>query len=164
MSEPEIKKVHRKSKRHKISLLREFSVEIFIALIFLFGLFLLFEKMEIKSVVFQGVVSFFQAISHWLSHLFAMLLGRMGEFETSDIVGTILIVIAFILLSVRVRAKAIYRLSELPSCPECDGDLILVHRNLYQRIVGKIFWLKIRRYKCKSCDFDGLRLRSKNSR
>ncbi len=164
MNEPGIERKRRKSKRHDKSVIREFRVEILIGILFLFGVFLLFEQMEIKTIVFKGIVSFFQAITQGFSNFLGSLLETSDLFETSDIVGSILILLAFVLLSVRVRQKAIVRFYELAECPECGGDLVHVHRNQLQKIAGFVFRLKIRRYQCKQCDFDGLRMRAMKSR
>lgn len=164
MNVPEQSHRHRKSKRHEKSIVREFSMEIFIGFIFLIGVFLLFEKMEIKSYVFNGIVSFFQAITRAFSDFLGTILGATEIFETSDIVGTILIMVAFFMLSFRVRQKAILRFHELSVCPDCGGDLIHIHRTIIQRIASKLFFLKIRRYQCKSCGFQGLRMRAVKSR
>ncbi|MBT3826176.1 MAG: hypothetical protein HOD43_07760 [Candidatus Marinimicrobia bacterium] len=134
-----------------------------IGIIFFFGIFLLYEEMEIKTYVFEGVVSDFQYITHGISHFMSTLLGRAEEYETSDIVGSTLIFIAFNLLISRIRQKSILILSELTECPECGDDLVLVHRNVFQRIYGFVFRVKIRRFHCQSCDYDGLRVRSPKS-
>lgn len=164
MTPPEKHRRRRSSKRHEKSIVREFTVEIIIGVIFLFGVFLLFEDMEIKTFVFHGVMNFFQAITHWFSNFLVSILGLTQEFETSDIVGTLLIIFAFLLLSLRVRQKAILRFHDLDECPECGGDMQHVPRNLGQRVVSRLFFIKIRRYHCKACDFDGLRIRAKHSR
>ena len=164
MNVPE--KQHRrrkKSKRFERSIIREFSAEIMIGIIFFFGIFLLYEEMEIKTYVFEGVVSGFQYITHGISHFMSTLLGRAEEYETSDIVGSTLIFIAFNLLISRIRQKSILILSELTECPECGDDLVLVQRNVFQRIYGFVFRVKIRRFHCQSCDYDGLRVRSPKS-
>ena len=164
MNEPEIKRRRKKSIRHEKSLISEFRFEILIGILFLFGVFLLFEQMEIKSIVFKGIVSFFQSITQGFSDFLGTLLETTDLFETSDIVGSLLILIAFLLLTYRVRQKSIIRYYELTTCPECGGNLVHVHRNQLQRITGFIFRLKIRRYQCKQCDFDGLRMRAMKSR
>ncbi|MCF6237519.1 MAG: hypothetical protein L3J79_01680 [Candidatus Marinimicrobia bacterium] len=160
------KKPHRKrsSKRHERSLLREFSLEIFIGILFLFGAFLLYEDMEIKSAVFQGLISFRQGVSSIFSGLVKSFVDTVDAFESSDIVGTILILMSFVLLAHRARQKALIRYGELAVCPECGDDLTQVHRNTLQKLTGRIFRLKIRRYNCKSCDYDGLRIRRLGSR
>jgi len=164
MNAPEKSQRRRKTKRHEKSIIREFSVEIIIGIIFLFGVFLLFEQVEVKTYVFQAIVGMIQAVTQAFSRLLGAILGTADIFETSDIVGTLLILVAFFLLTFRVRQKAINRFHDLDECPECGGDLIHIHRNLIQRIISKLFRLKVRRYQCKSCDFQGFRMRALKSR
>ena len=157
-------KQRRKSRRHERSLIREFRYEIMIGVLFFFGVFLLIEDMEIKGVIYHGVVGFF----NWINQLIIQLLGSLvqiaTEFETSDIVGSILVMIAVILLIGRVREKVILRYSELTTCPDCNGKLNLIHRNLPQKFAGKIFFVSIRHYKCKDCEFEGVRVRRKHAK
>jgi len=160
MNVPEQKHRRRKSQRHEKSILREFTMEIIIGILFLLGIFLLLEEMEIKTYIFHGIVSFFQAITNGFSNSLGAIIGTVDIIETSDIVGTLLILVAFFLIMHRVRQKAIIRLHELSACPDCGGDLLHIHKNYLQRLTSKIFRLKIRRYHCKSCEFEGLRIRA----
>jgi predicted RNA-binding Zn-ribbon protein involved in translation (DUF1610 family) len=160
----EKRKRRSKSKRHQNSFIRDFRVEIFIVFLFLLGAFLLYEDMEIKSVVFSGILSFFNTITNAFSSLLGAILGGLAVIETSDVVGSILIFIAFLLLTYRARQQAIIRYYDLTVCPECGSELNHIHRNRLQRITGTLLRLKIRRYKCKECSFDGLKIRSLNSR
>ncbi|MCF7807212.1 MAG: hypothetical protein K9M49_08040 [Candidatus Marinimicrobia bacterium] len=164
MAEKRRRKQRKKSKRFKNSLLNEFRQEVLIGIFFLLGIFLVVEDLDIKVAVYHGIISAFQ----WVVQLFnRMVQGIMDIFQTvegSDIVGYLLILMAITLFSLRVRNKAIDRYNELIVCPECGSDLHMVHRNWFQRLIGKLFFMKIRRYHCKSCEFDGLRLRSSKSR
>jgi len=160
MNVPEQKHRRRKSQRHEKSILREFTSEIIIGILFLLGVFLLLEEMEIKTYVFHGIVSFFQSLTNGFNNLLGVIIGTADKFETSDIVGSLLILLALFLITVRVRQKAIIRFNELSECPDCGGDLLHIHRNYLQRLTSKIFRLKIRRYHCKSCEFEGLRIRA----
>lgn len=164
MNAPERKVRHRKTKRHEKSIVKEFTFEIIIGVLFLFGVFLLYEDMEIKTFVFHATVGFFKFITDGFSQFLGTILGTAEAFETSDIVGTTLIIFAFFLLTVRVRQKAIQRMHELSECPECGADLVHVHRNIIQKLAGKIFRLKIRRYNCTECEYEGLRMRALKSR
>ena len=164
MDTPQKTKRRRKTKRHEKSIIREFSVEIFIGFLFLFGVFLLFEDMEIKSYVFNGIVGLFRTVTNGFSNLLGSILGLGDVFETSDIVGVVLILIAFFLFTIRVRQKAILRYHDLDECPDCGGNLLHIHRNPFHKIASKVFLLKIRRYQCKDCDYEGFRIRAKTSR
>jgi len=161
---PERVRRRRKTKRHEKSVIREFGFEITIGFIFLFGVFLLFEEMEIKSWVFQNIVGFFNGITQGFSQMVGTVINWTDLFETSDIVGVILILLAIFLLLYRIRQKAIIRYHDLDSCPDCGSDLMHVHRSFSQRVVSRVFYLKIRRYRCKQCDYEGIRVRTHRSR
>lgn len=154
----------RKSKRFKNSFFGAFKQEFLIGILFLLGVFLLVEDLEIKEAIYNGILNFFRWISESFSSLVEKILEVIQSFEGSDIVGNLLIIMAIVLFIIRIRSKAIERYGELSRCPECDAELVRVHRNAFQRLTGDLFRLKIQRYRCKSCDFDGLRIRSLRSR
>lgn len=158
------RKQRKKSKRFKDSLLNAFRQEVLIGFLFILGIFLVVEDMEIKVFIYHSIVSGFQWIVRLFNSMVQGVIDIFQTFEGSDIVGYLLITIAFLLYGNRIRTKAIERYHELTECPECGSELHMVHRNWFQRAFGKVFFLKIRRYRCKSCEFDGLRLRSSKSR
>lgn len=162
---PEKKRRRRsKSKRFKTSLLAAFRQEVIIGVLFLLGVFLIVEDMEIKVTVYHFLVGLVQGIANLFNAMLQGIIDFFREFESSDIVGYILIFIAFVLYGNRIRNRTIERYSELPECPECGSELNRVHRNSFQKSVGTVLRVKIRRYRCKSCDFDGLRIRRMQSR
>ncbi len=154
----------RKSTRHQTSWFAEFRFELIIAVLFLFGAFLLFEDMEVKTIVFQGTLSLIHSFNQGVNEILGKILGITDYVETSDIVGSLFIFLAIFLLLYRARQKALIRYGELHTCPHCDRDLIHIHRTPVQRFISKVFRVKIRRMKCKECDYEGLRIRSLNSR
>jgi len=154
----------RKSSRHQTTIFREFRIEFAIALLFLLGVFLLVEDLEIKLAIYHAVVSFVKTIAHTTNLILKNIVNAVQVFEGSDIVGTILIFLAWLLFTYRVRQKAIARYSDLTVCPDCGEGLNMIHRNMFQRGISKVFRLKIKRYQCKSCDFEGLRIRPLHSR
>ena len=161
--ERKVRKRSRRSKRHQTSFFRDFRFEIFIAFLFLLGAFLLFEDLEIKAAVFSWISGAFKTITLGSSELVNNFLQWLIGFETSDIVGLILILIATFLFSYRLRQKAIQRYGELHTCPECGSGMMHIHRTPLQRFAEIVFYLKIRNYKCKSCDYQGIRIRQHKS-
>ncbi len=102
-----------KRKRHEKSLWKEFRFEIFIGFLFVLGVFLLVEEMEIKATLFHSVSYFLRLIANsvfggdrWLRNLIA-------QVETSDIIGILLILTAIVLLGLQFRKKVIHRYSML---------------------------------------------------
>ncbi len=150
------KKKHRI--RHEKSLWAEFRVEIFIGFIFILGVFLLVEEMEIKQTFFywigwslrvtaNGVYAFSRSIRDIIMHV-----------ENSDLVGIALIVTAIILISLRFRKKVIQRYSSIYSCPECEGELRRVHRTKFQTFLEFFMLAKIKNYQCKQCSYTGIQI------
>ena len=139
-------------------------MEIAIGVLFVLGVFLLVEDLEIKLFIYHGFVSLFKTLAGMMNDLLQRMGTTIRRIEGSDIVGSIFIALAMILLLYRVRQKAIARYSELSECPECGENLIMAHRNLFQKVISRLFRVKIRRFRCKACDFDGLRIRSMHSR
>ncbi|MCF7823845.1 MAG: hypothetical protein K9N35_06690 [Candidatus Marinimicrobia bacterium] len=159
-----IRRHRKKSKRHELSLIREFRIEIIIGVLFLLGVFLLVEELDIKIFVYHAFANSFRTIGRLSQDILEKLFYLFGEFEGSDIVGIILITIACLVFLDRLRQKAIARYGDLTVCPDCGENLHMIHRTPVQRILSYIFRLKIRRYQCKACEFEGLRIRSLHSR
>jgi hypothetical protein len=42
-------------------------------------------------------------------------------------------------------------------CPLCEGRLQRIHRQRRERILTTILWLKVARYGCMNCEWNGLR-------
>jgi hypothetical protein len=162
---PERKRKEKKSsKRFNNSVFNAFKQEFFIGFLFILGVFLLVEDMDIKIFVYNFIVSSAKNIVSFFNAIVGAILEFFRTFESSDIVGYILIASAFFLFIIRIRNKAIMRYTELDVCPDCGSELHRVHRNSFQKTVGVLLRLKVSRYSCKSCDFDGLRLRPIKSR
>lgn len=153
------KKVRRRSKRFKTTFFSAYRQEILIGVIFLMGIFLIVEDMDIKVIVYNSIVSAAQGINRLFNKGLQGIIHFFTSVESSDIVGYILIFVAFLLYVYALRNRTIERYSELYECPECGSDLNRVHRTTFQKSAGAILRLKIRRYRCKSCDFDGLHIR-----
>jgi len=145
-------------------MLRDFRQEILIGAIFLLGVFLLVEDLDIKVSVYHGLVYLSKHMGTLANKIFMSIIEGFKVLEGSDIVGVALILIAINLFIYRVQQKFVIRYGQLPACPDCGEDLNLIHRSITHRIVGFVFRVKIRRYACKVCEFEGLKMRLKASR
>lgn len=150
------KKKHRR--RHKESFWSEFRFEIFIAFLFLLGVFLLVEQMEIKVTLFHWITYSLRSMAKGIYGLASRIRDLMIQVETSDIVGIVLIITAVILLALRFRKKIIYRYSQLYSCPDCKGELRRTHRTMKHKILEFILFVRIKHYHCKQCSYSGIRI------
>ena len=143
-------------KENRISYYQEYNFEILVLGLFALGFFLLWEKWNIKSIAWGAITSSALNIITFLRNISV----RVGEIisgvETSDIIGIVLILIALVLVLNRARDRIIDHHPNLSSCPKCDTDLRRTHRKLKHKIQGWFLICRIKRYKCRSCSFDGI--------
>ena len=143
-------------KEDKITYYQEYNFEILVLGLFGLGFFLLWEKWNIKSIAWRTVTYAALRITTFLRDISV----RAGEIisgvETSDIIGIVLILIALVLVLNRARNRIIDHHPNLSSCPKCDTDLRRTHRKLKHKIQGWFLICRIKRFKCKSCPFDGI--------
>ena len=143
-------------KENRITYYQEYNFEILVLVLFALGFFLLWEKWHIKSIVWGAITYSTLRITIFLRNISV----RAGEIisgvETSDIIGIVLILIAFILVLNRARNRIIDHHPNLSSCPKCDADLRRTHRKTMHKIQAWFLLCKFKRYKCRSCSFDGI--------
>ena len=147
---------HRRRHHHrKHSAVVEFvlrnRLDLSIALLFVFGVFLLLERMEIKETIWAWTRGWVIAIYRFIANLF----GTVGGLEGSDLIGMTLIILALVLLIVRTRRALIANHPALEECPVCGGELYRTHRQTPQRILESVLSVRIKNYSCKDCDFTG---------
>ena len=138
------------------SLFQRFWFEILALALLALGVFLLVERLQIKSIVWKWLVrvgelvaAIGSVIGHWISqHLITV--------EKSDLVGAGLILVALLMIVSRLRARAIVRhpppaLKE--EYPKCQADMVRAPRRLCHRLLECALWIRIRRYACSKCSF-----------
>jgi hypothetical protein len=135
---------------------QEYNFEILILGLFTLGFFLLWEKWNIKSLVWSSITSIALFVITFLRNVSVRIGSLLSGVETSDLIGIILILIAIALVLNRTRLRIIERHPNLTSCPKCDAGLRRVHRKTKHIIQGFVFFCKIKRFKCRSCSFDGV--------
>jgi hypothetical protein len=139
---------------------KEYRVEIAIVLLVLVGIFLLLERMELKSLLVSG----FQVLQTSLRDLLSLI--KIGvkfyifNLSLSDFIGWVLLFIAIVLAIGVVR----YRFTNSPAlqasrCPQCGSDLHRVHRKYFDRLLSRTLLPHARRYRCSNseCHWTGLR-------
>ena len=120
------------------------------------GFFLLWEKWNIKSIVWSLITSNVVYIITFLRNISVMFGNVISEVETSDLIGIILILIAVFLVLNLARVRIMYHHPNITSCPKCDAGLRRAHRKTKHKIQGWFYFCKVKRFKCKSCSFDGV--------
>jgi len=144
------------STRHHASFLRRFWFEILALILFGIGVFLLLERLQIKSIAYRALVSSYRATAELFSNVANGATAALERVERSDLVGVVLIVVAIVMLVLGLRRRAIRRslpLLEGAPCPECGEVLERVRRTLAQRLLQTLFVIRIRPYACRKCSF-----------
>jgi len=138
--------------------LSEWWAEILTGLLVGLGIFLLFERMQIR----QALLGWLQKGWSALLALFDAAQGGLMSFvksrTVSDLVGLLLLGAALGIVAWRVR----WRLLRTPRftdrvCPSCGSALHRVHRRSLDRAISLI--VPVRRYRCdnRECRWNGLR-------
>jgi hypothetical protein len=140
------------------SYFREYNFEITVVILITLGIFLIVEDLEIKYYIYQFVKAFFFGIGHIIKLIQNGTIYVVSQFETSDLVGISLILLAIFLIAKRWRDRIIERHSILTECPNCSGHLVRTHRELNHKIMSFIYFVTVKRYHCKACSYKGIKL------
>jgi hypothetical protein len=139
--------------------LKEYTIEIIAAGIVLFGVFLMFERFQIRNTLITVVTTMVNAVFFVLRETLAWINNRVAALTASDALGILLILLAvgFIVWRIRYRFLRDKRW-ETDLCPKCSSPIMRVHRNWRDRLLGVIFLPDARRYRCVSpqCGWSGL--------
>ena len=138
------------------TLYQEYNFEILILGLFGLGFFLLWERWNIKTLVWRTTNSIVLSVVTFIRDISVRVGNLVSGVETSDLIGIILIITGIILILHRARNRIIDNHPNLTSCPKCDAGLRRVHRKIMNKIQGWFYLCKIKRFKCRSCSFDGV--------
>jgi membrane-bound ClpP family serine protease len=137
---------------------QEYNFEITVVLLIALGVFLLVEELEIKHYLYEFIKVIFFTIGNFIKFLRDTSIYIIDKFEISDLVGISLILLAIFLIANRWRERMIERYSVLKNCPDCNGDLQRIKRDFNQKMTGYIYFLTVKNYHCKSCNYTGFKL------
>ncbi|MFQ6615130.1 MAG: hypothetical protein ACE5D1_09840 [Fidelibacterota bacterium] len=149
--------------RHRNSFWQEFRFEITVTTLLVTGVALLVERFEIRRTVWGWIQTGIKATHHFFSNFLQNFFDFILSLRLSNTVGVLLIFTAFMMIFNRFRRKMIVRYSTLYSCPQCGSDLNRIHRTFYQKFLGIALWTNIKHYKCKKCDYTGMKMDWKSS-
>ncbi len=151
---------HRPESRWR-SLLRIYRVELAWLLLVLLGIFLLFERLSIRSSIVRWLHSLLSLTFHAAGHVDDALGALLSRLTLSDAIGMLFIVGAATGIIMRVRWR-LMRSTTLTAvrCPECAGELHRIHRHGLDRLIS--IFVPVRRYRCasKGCSWSGLRVQT----
>ena len=137
---------------------QEYNFEITVVLLIALGVFLLVEELEIKHYLYEIIKVIFFTIGNFIKLLRDTSIYIIDKFEISDLVGISLILLAIFLIANRWRERMIERYSVLRNCPDCNGDLQRIKRDFNQKMTGLLYFLTVKNYRYKSCNYKGFKL------
>ena len=151
---------HRRSRASKWRrFLRTYRFEIIWLIIVALGIFLIFERLNIRSSLTAWLGRGAAATLRGVGHLGEAVAAFLARTTVSDAVGLALILGALLAIALRVR----WRLVRNPAyttvrCPKCDGKIHMVHRHTVDRLIN--LYVPVRRYRCANaeCRWYGLRI------
>jgi hypothetical protein len=110
----------------------------------------------------DAVLSWVNWIHLVLSHLWTAFNHLLDGLTATNLAGGTLILIFLATIALRQRARLAKSL-QLPAdaCPSCGGKLYRIHRNGFDRWLGSLSGIPLRRYRCgdETCGWEGLRRR-----
>jgi len=137
---------------------QEYNFEITVVVLIALGVFLLVEELEIKHYLYEFIKVIFFTIGNFIKLIRDGSIFIIDKFEISDLVGISLILLAFFLIANRWRERMIERHSVLNNCPNCNGNLQRIKRDFNQKVTGIIYYLTVKNYRCKTCNYKGFKL------
>ncbi len=147
----EHKRPHQRRRTHFV-FIRHFGYEIFIVLLLVVGGFLLVEKTDVSAVLTNWIKIGFNTISGGFTAFARHGYNYFVSFETSDIVGYILILLAIHLMVMRGRKRLFREYESVYKCPYCEHEKMQrAKRQFWHKLIGFLLILKIKNYECKAC-------------
>ena len=156
-STPQPDRRHRESRLRQI--LRTYKFEFIWLVIVALGVFLIFERLNIRSSLFA-----------WLRRVSAVALGGVGRLDDqlsallaritlSNAIGFVLVLGALVAIVLRVRWRLLHNPAlALLHCPQCNGEIHRVHRHAVDRLIS--LYVPVQHYRCANdqCLWHGLRV------
>jgi len=158
------RKSHRtRGTRRTLGFLSDWWVELCAILFVALGVFLVFERMQIRQTVLRWIQQAIQVLGGSASSLVRRLVQLAARATLSDIVGIVLLLAAGVLALRRTRWR-LMSMSRFTDrlCPRCGSELHRIHRRWYDRVLNA--FVPVRRYRCRNRDCGWVGLRTGRSR
>ena len=149
-----MKRKRKKSKtKNEASFFKEYNFEITVFIMFLLGVFLLVEKMEISHTLFQIIKDTIFLFADFIKAIRNSIYDTLSWLELSDLVGVILILFALYLVSLRTRVRLLMLYPKIYECQNCDNKnkLKRIPKRLKHRIIHFALRLRVYYYQCDDC-------------
>ena len=149
-----MKRKRKKSNTNKeASFFKEYNFEITVFGMFLLGVFLLVEKMEISQTLFKIIKATIFLFADFIKSIRDSIYDILGWLELSDLVGVILILFALYLVALRIRVRLLMLYPKVYECQNCDNKnkLKRIPKRLKHRIIHFALRLRVYYYQCDAC-------------
>ena len=143
---------------------RKYAFEIGWVIVVLFGIFLVFERMNIRVDMIRWAQAAATAVFRWITNLDDGVRAIVSRTTLSDELGLLLIFAALVAAVLRFRWWLLNSETlTVMRCPRCGGDIHQVHRHQTERLLG--WFVPLRRYRCfePQCRWGGLRVKAHRS-
>ena len=111
------RKRKKSSTKKEASFFKEYNFEITVFVMFLLGVFLLVEKMEISHTLFQIIKDTIFLFADFIKVIRDSIYDILRWLELSDLVGVILILFALYLIILRIRVRLLMLYPKIYECP-----------------------------------------------
>tara|TARA_B100000575_G_scaffold197711_1_gene159943 strand:- start:481 stop:924 length:444 start_codon:yes stop_codon:yes gene_type:complete len=119
------------------SFFKEYNFEITVFSMFLLGVFLLVENMEISQTLFKIIKALIFLFADFVKAIRDSIYNTFKWLELSDLVGVILIAFALYLVALRIRVRLLILYPKVYECQNCDNKSKLkrIPKRLKHRII-----------------------------
>jgi len=164
-----VPQVRRRSRNHKKpsrlgAFLRQYRFEIIGVAVVALGVFLVFERMDIRQAAMRWLRTTAAALLRGAGRVDDLVADLLARTTLSDAIGLVLILAAMAVLVLRIR----WRLRRSPKlimlqCPHCGGNIHRVHRTRLDHLIS--VFVPVRRYRCanRECGWKGVRVTAPKS-
>tara|TARA_B100000989_G_scaffold248769_1_gene196284 strand:- start:447 stop:932 length:486 start_codon:yes stop_codon:yes gene_type:complete len=149
-----MKRKRKKSNSKKeISFFKEYNFEITVFAMFVLGVFLLVEKMEISQTLFKFIKTTIFLFADLIKAIRDSIYDTLSWLELSDLVGVVLILFASYLIALRIRVRLLMLYPKIYECQYCDNKnkLKRIPKKLKHRIIHFALRLRVYYYQCDNC-------------
>ena len=149
-----MKRKRKKSNSKKeISFFKEYNFEITVFAMFVLGVFLLVEKMEISQTLFKFIKTTIFLFADLIKAFRDSIYDTLSWLELSDLVGVVLILFASYLIALRIRVRLLMLYPKIYECQYCDNKnkLKRIPKKLKHRIIHFALRLRVYYYQCDNC-------------
>ncbi len=138
----------------------KFRLELIAGLLAIAGVFLLVEPFDIRASLRRLAAGFVHVMLAIVDRELASTDQFLSRHTTSDLIGMALIAGALIFIGWRTRYHFLHsdRFTK-HACPRCGGPIVRVHRTSFDRLMGRVLFLPLFRFRCRNraCGWSGRR-------